>query len=283
MKCLLGFFALAAAMPVGAYAQTTVPNLDADSITSPNQTNSNLRQWGYSTGTAVGCQGDCTPSGSASHTNYYSVDGSSLQINLANPEHCTSNCYGDLDFSNKIYLNNAAASNANNFTLDLYVTGDSVTNARSQAIEFTIEQDVPSSKTSGSWDRYIYSWQCDYKNKGIWNVWNGAGNGGAGAWVPAVTTSGSTVVCAPYTAGSFVHYYFHFLRLPNTRQIQFTDFTTVDNAGHSTYHQFNQVQTIQDPQPNWSTGLFTALQLDGDYAQEPYSVWADLWTVAYSE
>ena len=281
MKQMLCLLALGASLPIGAYAQTTIANLDDDPITNPNQTNSNLRQWGYSIGTSVGCAGDCTPSGSASHTNYYSIDGSALQLNLANPEHCASSCYGDLDFSDKIYRNNASASQANSFTLELYATGDSLTNARSQAIEFTIEQDVPSTQTSGSWDRYIYSWQCNYKGNKAWNVWNGAGNGGKGAWVPAVTTSGVTVPCAPYTAGNFVHYYFHFLRLPSTRQVQFTDFTTVDNAGNSTYHQFNQVEGIQTPQANWGTGLFTALQLDGDSAQEPYSVWADQWKVAY--
>ena len=292
MKVIVSVFALCAASAFSAHsahAQTTFSNLDADPITNPNQTSSNLRQWGYSIGSGVGCASDCTPSGSMSHTNYYSVDGSSIQMNLANPEHCITQCFGDLDFSNKLYQNNTAASSANNFTLDVYVTGDSLTNTRSQALEFTIEQDVPSTQQGGTgqWDRYIYSWQCNYKGNGFWNLWDGTGSDGtgkpgSGAWVPAVTTSGATVPCAPYTAGNFIHYYFHFLRLPATHQVQFTDFTTVDNAGHSSYHQFNQVRGIQNPQGNWGTGVFTAIQLDGDSAQEPYSLWADQWTVAYS-
>lgn len=294
MKSVLALIAPCMAIAIGAHAQTTLSNIDQDAITDPNQTSTNLRMWGYSTGSGVGCGSLCTPSGSLSHTSYYSVNGQSLQLNLANPSDCTTNCYGDLDFSDRLYQNNATASNATDFTLDLYVTMDSLGNANSQALEFTIEQDVPSTETSGDWDRYIYSWQCNYKGSttapgangglptgGIWNVWDGAANSGQGGWVAAVTTSGSTVPCGTYTAGQFVHYYFHFLRLPSTRQIQFTDFTMVNSAGTSTYYQFDQVEGIQNPQPDWQTGLFTALQLDGDYSQSPYSVWADEWKVAY--
>jgi hypothetical protein len=156
-------------------------------------------------------------------------------------------------------------------------------------VEFTIEQDVPSTQTGGSgeWDRYIYSWQCNYKGDAVWNVWDGlktynpSTNTYSPGWVPAVTPSGTTVACPAYTAGSFIHYYFHFLRLPNTHEIEFLDFTSVDSSGNSTYHQFDQTEPIQVPNANWGTGLFTAIQLDGDSAQTPYSVWADEWKVAY--
>lgn len=280
-------------MPVYGRSQTTLTNLDQDGLTGPNQTNTNLRLWGYSTGKGVGYANNCSPTGSENYTNNYAVDGEALQLNLAAASNCPSNCYGDLDFSDRLYQNDATASASNNFTLDLYATTDSVGNARSQALEFTIEQDVPSA-TQAAWDRYIYSWQCDYKGStttpglnnthptgGIWNLWNGAANNGQGGWEAAQTTSGTYVPCAPYAVGKFVHYCFHFVRLPESRQIQFTDFTAVDSSGNAVYHEFNQVRGIQAAQLNWQTGLFTALQLDGDSAQEPYSVWADQWKVAY--
>jgi hypothetical protein len=119
MNRLFCFFALCLVFDLGAYGQTTLSNLDDQPITNPNQTATNVGSWGYSIGSGVGCASDCTPSGSMSHTSYYSVDGSSLQLNLANPEDCAMSCYGDLDFPTRIYQNS-------NFTLDLYVTMDSV-------------------------------------------------------------------------------------------------------------------------------------------------------------
>ena len=286
MRLALGVLTLSVALAAVANAQTTISNLDDDAITNPNQTNSNLRSWGSSTGSLVGCDGACEVSGSMSHnTTYYYVDGQSLQMNLNNPSGCSINCYGDVDFSDKIYQNNSTASSANTFTLDMYVAMDSTGNASSQALEFTIEQDVPSTQTVGDWDRYIYSWQCNYKGNGTWNLWDGAANNGAGGWAQARTTSGATVPCAKFPAtgspGAFTHFYFHFKRLPSTRSVEFLDFTQVNSDGTSSYHQFNQIKGIQAPQTNWGTGLFTALQLDGDYAQNQYSVWADKWIVAY--
>jgi hypothetical protein len=293
MKHALSSLLAVAALTAVASAQTTVSNLNQDPITYPNSTITNVRSWGSSTGALVGCGSNCSVSGSMSHTSYYTLSGDSLQLNINNPSGCDSQCYGDVDFSDKLYSNNSTASSANNFTLDVYVTTDSVGNAASQALEFTIEQDVPSTRTSGAyWDRYIYSWQCNYKGAvqtpyvsgaqgGVWNYWDGTARNGAGDWHQAVTTSGATVPCQPYTPGSFVHYYFHFTRNLSTHQIQFVDFTTVNAAGTSTYHQFNQTAGIQSPQANWSTGLFTAIQLDGDANQDQYSVWADNWTVAF--
>lgn len=286
MRLAFSVLVICLASNAGARAQTTIPNLDDDPITYPNQTSSNLRSWGSSTGVRVGCGSACQVSGSMSHTSYYQVDGQSLQLNLNNPSACPSNCYGDVDFSNKIFQDNATASSANNFTLDLYATMDAVGNAKSQGLEFTIEQDVPSTTTSGSWDRYIYSWQCDYKNTHTWNVWNGAYVNASGVsqprWEPAITTSGATVPCDAFeSGGKFTHFYFHFLRLPGTRSVEFLDFTAVKSDNSSTYHQFNQIRGIQPPEPNWGTGLFTAVQLDGDYFQDQYSVWVDNLKVAF--
>jgi hypothetical protein len=293
---VLFFFGL----PIGSQAQTTIANLDEDPITAPNQANTNLRHWGYAVGPGVGCSGLCNPQGSEMQVGTYSVDGRAIQLDLLSSNNCgNGGCYGDLDFSDKIYLNDATASNAKTFTLDLYATGDNSWNTNSQATEFTIEQDVPSTAANGSGltDRYIYSLQCNRKGDtvhpgpdggpptgGIWNIWDGTLRNGQGDWVAALTTSGSTVPCQAFQPGHFIHYYFHFIRIPSNRQIQFTDFTMVDDQGHSTYYPFDITKTtrgIQVPQANWATGLFTALQLDGDSFQTPYSVWADQWKVAY--
>lgn len=276
-------------------AQVTIVNINRDPITSPNSTSTNLRAWGSSTGPLVGCGTNCSVSGSMSHTSYYTVSGVSLQMNLNNPSACaTSNCYGDVDFSDKLYMNDATASNANNFTLDVQVTTDSVGNAASQALEFTIEQDVPSTLTGGDWDRYIYSWQCNYKGAvqrpyklgsgtqgGVWNYWDGTARNGAGDWEEALTIAGATVPCGIYTPGQFLHYYFHFTRVASSRSVKFVDFSIVDSNNKSVYYPFNITAGIQNPEPRWATGVFTAIQLDGDAYQDQYSVWADNWKVAY--
>lgn len=266
-----------------AQSQTSILNLDDDPITYPNNDQTNLRMWGFSVGPGVGCDAltGCHATGSMSDTAYYSTDGSSLQMNLnrITGDSCTSECYSDIFFFDRIYQNDSTASNANSFTLDMYATMDSVGNSSSQGLEYTIEQDVPSDRQSGMWDRYIYSWQCDFKNTGLWRLWDGAQNSGNGAWVSAVTTSGQNVPCVGFTpAGSFAHFYFHFQRLPNSHQIEYLDFTIVGTG--TSYFQFNQVAGIESP-VNWQTGLVTALQLDGDYYLDLYSAWADQWTVAY--
>ena len=265
-----------------AHAQTSILNLDDDPISSPNDPNNDgTHKWAYSTGGGVGCGSLCNPTGSLVHTSYYNVDGQSLQFNLAKNSGCTGGgCYGDLDFANHIYRD-GTANNATSFTLDMQATGDSITNSSAQAIEFTIEQDLPNG--SGA-DRYIYSWQCLFNDPSPhWRLWNGAylnSNGSYGRWEDAITTGGSKVPCTPFTAGSFNHYYFHFKRLAATKQIQFTDFTIVIN-GTSYYYPFNEVRGIQPTVSGWGQGLFTAIQLDGNSTQSPYSVWADKWTVAY--
>lgn len=296
MKSILVLTALCTFFVVGVHAQTSILNLDDDPITSPNNYNTNVRSWGYLVGTNAGCnsEGWCYAGGNMSHTSYYSVDGSSLQMNLLN-ENCPSSvadnpdegCYSNADFTDHIYQGSACtACNATQFTLDLYGDMNSVGNAASQAVEFTIEQDIPSARISGDTDRYIYSWQCRYKGTGAgyWYYWDeSAYEGGGNGWVEAQDTNGDYVPCQPYTAGTFTHYYFHFQRLTgSTPGVEFLDFTEVNSSG-TTYYQFDKTANLGSPiaQQDWADGLFTAIQLDGDNAQDPYSVWADKWTVAY--
>lgn len=277
-----------------AHTQTTLANLDDDHITSPNNFNNNLRKWAWNAGPhkGIGCGSGCYASGNLSHTNYYSVDGQSLQMNLIDDGCPNAGCYSNVDFTDRLYLDNNTASGATLLTLDLYATTDQVGIDGSQALEFTIEQDV-SSPTPGYTDSYVFTFQCDLKGTGMWRIWCGICN----TWEYAYdTNTGQTIPCLPstqFTPGQFNHYYFHFQRVNTSacaKCTKYLDFTIVYPNGTQEYHQLGcntshtmcnsfGVHSYQSTQ--WEPGLITALQMDGDTYENQYSTWADKWLVAY--
>lgn len=256
--------------------QTTIQNLDDDPITYPNNNNTNYRSWASIINSAVGCHGTCTSTAAMSHTNYLQIDGSSLEMDLGD-NGCPSQggCYGDALFFNRVY-HDSTANNATKLTLDLYTTMNSVGDSASEALEYTIEQDVQTSAGSGKWTPFVYSWQCKYSTSSpgaIWRLWNGALRSGAGDWYQV---PGKTWNCVPFQpAGTFAHFVFDFQR-PDSTHMYYTDFkvnTTVIPVAY----------TVSAPLPvaNYSDGLTTEMQLDGNTYQAPYSAWADKWSVVY--
>ena len=127
----------------------------------------------------------------------YTIDGSSVRFDLI--KNCTSPCgYGNVFFYNNLAQN----ISENSVTIDMFAMMDSAGVANSQALEFTVEDNVCKANCGFNTEqdfRYIYSLQCDFTTSHKWRVWNGSGNGGAGAWV--ATQYG----CAPFQADSFNH------------------------------------------------------------------------------
>jgi len=170
LRLLPAFFALGT-FCTAAGAQTTIANIDDQSITSPNNPNGNFSEWAW-LGFPAGQDGDI------SYNTSVTVDGQSIQL-----ERDSSTGYGDVFFFDRV-VQGAGANAAKSFTLDLYATMDSRGLSHSQALEFEIEQDVETGPGSGQWFRYIYSLQCRYKgvDAGFWYVWDGSMNNGAGGW-----------------------------------------------------------------------------------------------------
>src|SRR5262249_2387480 len=112
----------------------------------------------------------------------YTVDGQSVRFDLIK------NCSGSCGYGNVFFYNNVAQNvTENSVTIDMYAMMDSVGNANSQAVEFTVEDNVCKINCGQSNEedfRYIYSLQCDF-NGGFWRVWNGSGGNptGSGEWV----------------------------------------------------------------------------------------------------
>ncbi len=261
---------LCATLCASMRGQTTLQNLDDDPITYPNDYNTNYRSWASTINNAVGCgPKGCTSSAGMSHTGYLSVDGSSLEHDLGNANGCLTNCYGDALFFNRLY-HDSTANDATKLTLDMYATMDSVGNSASQALEYTIEQDVQTSP--GSWTPFVYSWQCDYQ-LGVWRYWDGALRSGMGDWN---TVQGKTWPCVTFQpGGTFAHFYFHFQR-PDLTHMYYADFTV-----NTTYRPIRVTVSAPLPLSNYSDGLSTEIQLDGNYYQSPYSAWTDKWIVSY--
>lgn len=265
VSCALLLFV--AAQCCSLNAQTTVSSLDDDPITSPNDTYNNNRAWAFNTGPDIGCNSTgCHVAGSITTTGSPSNDGSSIQFNLSNSDGCVTQCWSDVFNFNRIY-HDGTADNATSFTLDLYNTTSA--NNVSQALEYTIEQDVLTAPNT--YTKFVFSIQCDFVD-GIWQVWDGNINGGGAGWV---NPNGANIPCSGFDPpDEFAHFVFHFQR-PDLSHIYYSDFT-VDATNRSVNYTAG-VQVVGD----WEENLITALQLDGDYAGDSYSAIADQWTVVY--
>lgn len=282
---------LVAGMCFHARAQTTITNIDDDPITFPNNYNNNLQEWAWVNGAAIGCS-SCTDfvTGNMSHGCVYCLDGQSLQMNYVNPggQNCSNGCYQDVQFLNRIYMNDTASS-AGYLTTDMWATTNSVGDQHNENLEYSLEQDV-TDPSPGSSDRYIYGLNCTNLDSGrIWKVWWGDhvnSNGTLGAWVNAKWHGGQTIPCQQFDAPNFDHLIFHFQRVDNsgcTACTKYLDFTVVHN-GTVYYYPLDgdMIFGSLTKQPHWAAGLITAMQLDGDHNDDEYSVWADKWEVCYA-
>ena len=247
--------ALSSPQPLNA---TTIPGIDDKAISTwlwCNDCASNNHNTNATAGIAK-----VTQSG-------YTVDGQSVRFDLI--KNCTSPCgYGNVFFYNNLAQNVSESS----VTIDMYAMMDSAGNNNSQAVEFTVEDNVCKLNCGQSNEqdfRYIYSLQCDF-NSGFWRVWNGSGGNptGSGEWVP------TPHACVKFQADSFNHLVFHFSKSPENVHY-------IDMVINGVTYPINLTYGIEYDTPNHQGRFLASVQLDGNSTQGQYSMWVDKWSVTY--
>lgn len=166
-----------------------------------------------------------------------SLDGRSVKFSLG----------GTTPYSDALWWKQLGAVNtASNFKYDLYFY---LTNpAAAQSLEFD------SNQANGS-RRWIFGTQCNVKNGGVWDVWGNAN----GNWLS------TGIPCTAPAAFVWHHLTWEFKR--TSTQVVFIGFTY-----DGVTHYVNRTYTAAASGVN---ELNVAFQMDGDYRQDPYSVWLD--------
>jgi hypothetical protein len=249
------------------HAQTTITNIDDDPITSPNDTYNDNRAWAWETGQNIGgcVNGVCHATAALSHVFDVTTDGEAMRLDLNKiNDGCTTNCWTDAWYGERIYHNVSTANGATTFTLDVFLALDSRGISHSQAVEFNMEQDFQDS--TGGWSIYKYSWQCDYKGTQQWRVWDS----GTNQWVAI----GAACV-VPFNANGYDHYVFHATRLSNGTY-SYSDFFV-----NGTHVVVNYTTQGHEEKATWENNLFTWIQLDSDGAADSYTAWVDQLNVTY--
>jgi hypothetical protein len=166
-----------------------------------------------------------------------SLDGRSVKFSLG----------GSTPYSDALWWKQLGAVNtASNFKYDLYFY---LTNpAAAQSLEFD------SNQANGS-RRWIFGTQCNVRNGGVWDVWGNAN----GNWLS------TGIPCTAPAAFVWHHLTWEFKR--TSTQVVFIGFTY-----DGVTHYVNRTYTAAASGVN---ELNVAFQMDGDYRQDPYSVWLD--------
>lgn len=172
-----------------------------------------------------------------------SLSGSSAQFSI----------WGSTPYANALWWKQLGGNNAiSNFQydLDFYMTQPQL----AQALEFDVNQSTGNTK-------FIFGTQCNIRDGGVWDIWDTAG----GTWRP------TNIACSPPTAYTWHHLTWEFQR--TSTQTIFVALT-LDGVKH----YLNQAYSAKP----WSgTEINVAFQMDGDYAQHPYSVWLDNVKLSY--
>ena len=143
-----------------------------------------------------------------------------------------------------------ANSGASNFKYDLYFY--LTTPSAAQSLEFDMNQSVNGHK-------FIFGTQCNIRGAHQWDVWDTA----HGRWIH------TGIGCSRPPAYQWNHLVLQFQRVGNQ-----TKFVSVSLNGHTSYinRTFNTFGVH-------ASELNAAVQIDGDYNQQNYSMWVDKMTV----
>jgi hypothetical protein len=118
-----------------------------------------------------------------------------------------------------------------------------------EALEFDVNQSMGGA-------RYTWGTECSYRDTAHWDIWNPE----AEHWE---TTS---VPCPPVSAKEWHHLTWQIERVNG--QVHYISVTLDGKVG--------TVDKYYDPQQHYAgSDLNVAFQMDGDYRQDPYSVWLD--------
>lgn len=172
-----------------------------------------------------------------------SLTGNSARFNIG----------GSTPYSDALWWKQLGGNNAvTNFQydVDFYLADPQF----AQALEFDVNQSDGSHK-------FIFGTQCNIKDGGVWDVWSGTG----GHWLH------TGIACSTPSAFAWHHLTWEFQR--SGAQATFVALT-LDGAKHYVNMSFDQI-------PSGVHEINAAFQMDGDFAQHPYSVWLDNVTLAY--
>jgi len=166
-----------------------------------------------------------------------SLDGRSVKFSLG----------GTTPYSDALWWKQLGAVNtATNFKYDMYFY---LTNpAAAQSLEFDSNQ-------ANGLRRFIFGTQCNIRNGGVWDVWGNAN----GNWIS------TGIACSAPAAFVWHHLTWEFTR--TATQVIFIGFTY-----DGVTHYVNRTYTAA---PSSVNELNVAFQMDGDFRQDPYSVWVD--------
>jgi hypothetical protein len=118
-----------------------------------------------------------------------------------------------------------------------------------EALEFDINQSM-----NGT--RWTWGTECSYRNTGYWDIWNSE----------TLQWETTSVRCPVVSANEWHHLTWTVERVNGQAH-----YISVELDGNVT-----KVDKFYNPQSNYSgDGVNVAFQLDGDYQQDPYSVWLD--------
>jgi hypothetical protein len=104
--------------------------------------------------------------------------------------------------------------------------------------------------------RWTWGTQCDFNDSHRWNIWDPLGE----VWkeIP--------IPCKHFPSNTWIHLVWTFERVGN--QVHYMTLNVAD--------QTYDVDTYYTAQPNWTQEeIDVAFQMDGNYAQQPYTVWLD--------
>ena len=172
------------------------------------------------------------------HQSSPSLDGSAAKFSLA----------GNHAYSNELYWSPLGGGNSvSHFSYDLWFyinKGDAP-----QSLEFDVNQAFGGT-------RWTWGTQCDFDQTHHWDIWDPLNE----VWRP------TDVPCNHFPSQTWLHLIWNFERIGN--QVHYIDVNVAD--------QDYTVDTYYTAQPNWTQEeIDVAFQMDGNYAQQPYSVWLD--------
>jgi hypothetical protein len=196
----------------------------------------------------------------------HTTDGHSIRFDLG----CsTAPCsYGLAHIFNPSYGTSAATDGANAVTSDLLAEMDSVGVSGSQALEFGMDQTMCTANcgtSSAQYTRFRYALQCDFKDTGLWRVWDASAG-----WVATPHN------CVGFTSLVFVHFTFHYTR-PDSGHVGYQDMVI-----NGVTYPINMTQAAQSLGTAVTHEFIPWVNLDGDSQTDPYSMWVDQWNVSYS-
>jgi hypothetical protein len=172
------------------------------------------------------------------HQQAPSLDGSAAKFTLA----------GKHAYSNELYWTPiGGGSFPQHFNYDLWFYIDH--GDRPQSLEFDVNQAFGGS-------RWTWGTQCDFNDTHRWNIWDPLGE----VWKPI------PIPCNHFPSNTWIHMVWTLERVGN--QVHYITLSVADH----TY----DVDTYYTAQPKWTQEeIDIAFQMDGNWDQQPYTVWLD--------